>query len=111
MTEKEEKKRGLIRTREKKVEAGATYNPQEIFKEKQTELPKPTEEKSTLLKQSSLRCTVGTKNRVNALSSITPNINTNEEMLNLVLDEFENSLTTDQKTELRFILNVLNRKS
>lgn len=66
--------------------------------------------KSNLLKQSSLRCTAGTKNRVNALSSIIPDIKTNEEMLNLILDKFEENLSTDEKTELRLVLNVLNRK-
>lgn len=103
----EKKTRGLIRNREKKVEAVSTYNPQNLYSEKKN----TNEGKSNLLKQSSLRCTVGTKNRVNALSSIIPDIKTNEEMLNLILDKFEENLSTDEKTELRLVLNVLNRKS
>lgn len=103
----EKKTRGLIRNREKKVEAVSTYNPQNLYSEKKN----TNEGKSNLLKQSSLRCTAGTKNRVNALSSIIPDIKTNEEMLNLILDKFEENLTTDEKTELRLVLNVLNRKT
>lgn len=32
-------------------------------------------------------------------------------MLNLILDKFEENLSTDEKTELRLVLNVLNRKT
>lgn len=97
-----EPKRNLIQRKEK-IRAETRFNPNDITTTKQSNKRKET-------KYSSFRCSVDTKNKVNAIVSV-EDFNTIEEALQQLIRSYERTMTNDKLQEYELVRNILDRKS
>lgn len=83
------------------------YTVKEDSSSKTTSIPKRSRvaEKTT-----TIRCSVTTSNRINAIVT-SFGLDSVNELLETLLDDYEATLTTDEKRELKTLIEVYNRKN
>lgn len=86
-----------------------TYNPNDVFTVKhensQANIPPISkQEKST-----SIRCSFGNKDRLNALVVLNGSDSV-DQILDILLDEYEATMTPEERRELRTIINIYSKK-
>lgn len=89
-----------------------TFSPNDVFTISQdTEMPLPQkkQDKKQQDKSTSIRCSFRNKDRLNALVVLNGSDSV-DQILDIILDEHEATMTQEQRRELRTIINIYSKK-
>lgn len=112
MTDNLLKKNALLE-RTENTTPKTTFNRENIYSVKEEKINKESEsetKKKLKKKTTTVRCDISTSHRINAFVTVSGHDSVNE-LLEILLDEHEQTYTTDERREIRTLINVYKRKA
>jgi hypothetical protein len=111
---KNKERRNLLERKEE-VKPQQSFNRSSLFTVNESEhtnedKKKDTSRKKIKSKTTTIRCAADTSHRLNAIVT-SFNLDSVNELIEILLDNYEASLTTDERREIKTLLEVYQRKS
>lgn len=113
LLQKKNKKNSLL-DRKESTTPKTTFNRENIYSVKEEAKIEPTilepeQKKNKKKKTTTIRCEVSTSHRINAFVTVSGHDSVNE-LLEVLLDEHEQTYTADERREIRTLIDVYKRK-